>query len=369
MATGIDAEVTQSRLSRFGSVNQPPREGDIYVFGQAPANTVNVDAWHTTIAGLAPFAQADTSLFGGKVHVIPGVRLEPSIITTSRRAPQPLTLPPTGAAREDTEFEPRLAVRWSATDRITLHAAVGVYHQAPLPEDLSAEFGNPLLGPSKATHYVLGTAFHLSKPVTIEMTGFYSKQTGLATRSQLPTPADGQKLVQDGLGRAYGTQFLLRHELTGRFFGWVSYSILRSERTDGAGTDYRPFDFDQTHVFTALASYDLGVGFEVGARFRYSTGYPRTPVIGVSDDNATDTSQPVFGAHNSIRIPAFYQADVRLSKRFKFGENTGLELYLDVQNVTNHKNPEEIVYNYNYTQKAYITGLPILPVAGGKLTW
>jgi hypothetical protein len=86
-------------------------------------------------------------------------------------------------------------------------------------------------------------------------------------------------------------------------------------------------------------------------------------------DSRTDLYQPVFGAHNSIRIPDFYQVDARLAKKFEFGETTGLEVYLDVQNVTDHRNPEEIVYNFNYTQKSYITGLPILPVVGGKLSW
>jgi hypothetical protein len=86
-------------------------------------------------------------------------------------------------------------------------------------------------------------------------------------------------------------------------------------------------------------------------------------------DARTDTFQPTFGVHNSIRVPEFYQADVRVSKRFKFGEYTGLEVYLDVRNVTNHANPEEIIYNQNYTRKSYITGIPILPVLGGKFTW
>jgi hypothetical protein len=82
-----------------------------------------------------------------------------------------------------------------------------------------------------------------------------------------------------------------------------------------------------------------------------------------------DAYQPVFGAHNSIRIPDFYQLDARASKRFKFGPTTQAEIYLDVQNVTNRGNPEEIVYNYNYSQKSYITGLPVLPVLGGKFSW
>jgi len=185
-----------------------------------------------------------------------------------------------------------------------------------------------------------------------------------------------QALIQDGLGRAYGTQFLIRHDLANRIFGWVSYTIMRSERTDGGSREWRLFDFDQTHVFTALASYDLGRGFEFGGRFRYATGYPRTPVTGATlgerpgaNDTRIPVYQPNFGEHNTIRIPAFVQVDARLSKRFDMGQSTHAEVYLDVQNVTYQKNPEEIVYNYNYTQKAYITGLPILPVIGGKLIW
>ena len=57
-----------------------------------------------------------------------------------------------------------------------------------------------------------------------------------------------------------------------------------------------------------------------------------------------------------------------VSKRFKLGK-TELETYLDVQNVTNHSNAEEVVYNTNYTQKNYITGLPVLPVVGARFSW
>jgi hypothetical protein len=76
----------------------------------------------------------------------------------------------------------------------------------------------------------------------------------------------------------------------------------------------------------------------------------------------------VFGAQNSIRIPAFAQADVRVSKKFAWSWGK-LELYADVQNVTNRQNREDIVYNYNYTTRSYITGLPTLAVVGARLDW
>jgi hypothetical protein len=119
-------------------------------------------------------------------------------------------------------------------------------------------------------------------------------------------------------------------------------------------------------VLTAIASYQFGHGFDVGTRFRYTTGSPRTPVIGSFYDVQADDYQPIFGDHNAIRLPAFYQLDVRVDK-FLVVRRTKLDLFIDVQNVTNRKNPEEFIYNYNFTRRAAITGLPTLAVLGARL--
>ena len=46
-----------------------------------------------------------------------------------------------------------------------------------------------------------------------------------------------------------------------------------------------------------------------------------------------------------------------------------LNIFADIQNLTNRANPEEIVYNYNFTQRDYIIGLPILAVLGARVQW
>jgi TonB family protein len=369
LSAGIDAELMTSTVRRVGSVTSPAREGDIHVFGEAPSDQINADRWTSAIASLAPYAQADLAVLDNRLHVIPGIRIEPTLVQASRRTPPQGELPALGTMREQTSLEPRLALRWSLSDAFGVRAAFGIYHQPPLAEDLSAVFGNPELGVAKALHYLAGANLKFSDALALEVTGFFSRQSDLVTRSPLSTPRQAEALVQDGFGRAYGGQVLLRHDLSGRFFGWLSYSLVRSQRIDGGVGQYRLFDFDQTHVLTALGSYDLGAGFEIGARFRYSSGYPRTPVVGAVYDSRTDAYQPVFGAHNSIRIPAFYSFDVRATKRFALGGGSELELYLDVQNVSDHRNAEEIVYNFDYGKKSYITGLSILPVLGAKLTW
>jgi hypothetical protein len=202
----------------------------------------------------------------------------------------------------------------------------------------------------------------------VEATGFYTTSTGLAARSPSPAPPLAAALQQTGLGRSYGAQILLRKELGHGVFGWVGYTLSRAERQDYPGARWRLFDYDQTHVLTALVSWAIGKGFEVGARVRAATGFPRTPVNGAYFDARTDTWQPIFGTQNTIRIPAFVALDLRASKVWKIAK-TELEAYLDVQNVTNRQNPEEIVYSHDYTSHGYITGLPILPSLGLRFTW
>jgi TonB family protein len=368
-AAGLDAEMLVSSLHRDGSIGAPPREGDVYVFGEPPPPEVNVDNWKTVIGSLAPYAEADAAFFDDALHVVPGLRLDPYILSASKIVPTSGSIPDVGTTHSVAEVEPRVSVRYAFTPEISAKAAFGIYHQAPQPEDMSAIFGTPTLGLAKAQHYLTGAAFQLTQSLSIEMTAFLAEQQELVVRSQDPSPLLAHALDQIGIGKAYGTQFLLRQQQIGRFFGWISYTISRSQRKDAPTLDWRLFDYDQTHVFTALGSYDLGDGWETGVRFRFSSGYPRTPVTGAYFDAQTNTWEPLFGFHNAIRIPPFYSLDARISKKFKFGRQTSLEVYLDVQNVTNHGNPEEIVYNTNYTQRGYITGLPILPVAGARLTW
>ena len=90
------------------------------------------------------------------------------------------------------------------------------------------------------------TSVKITDALSIEGTAFLSHQSDLVTRSPLSTPRESEALVQDGVGRAYGGQVLLRHDLTNGFFGWLSYSLVRSQRKDAGASSYRPFDFDQS---------------------------------------------------------------------------------------------------------------------------
>jgi TonB family protein len=368
LAVGVDGQLTSSHFGRTGSSTSPPRPGDDYVFGQPPSDQIAHDDGRTLSASAAPYAVADFALADGKVHLVPGLRIEPYLQTASRTAPAVGSTSPVGLFEESTEVEPRLSARWSPVRALTWKVGWGLYHQPPAPADLSSVFGNPTLDIESAQHLLWGVEAGSPDIVSFEATAFETTSRNLAVRSPSPSPLVAQSLVDTGIGRTRGLQVLVRKQLSKRLFGWLSYTLSRSERANAQGAPYYLYDYDQTHVLSVVASYDLGAGFVVGSRFRYASGYPRTPVTGAFFDVQTGIYEPFFGALNSTRIPAFLQWDIRVAKTFAIGR-TSLEAYLDVQNVTDRSNPEEIVYSLDYTQRRYITGLPILPVAGARLAW
>lgn len=368
VSVGLDAEVFDAAIGRRGAVTVPAREGDIRVFGQPPPDQLAADDWSVVSASAAPYAQVDVGMWNGRLHVIPGVRFEPYFVSVSRRTPIAGATPSVGLFGEYTTLQPRLAARLDVTSRVRLTAAAGRYHQPPQPEDLSAVFGNPTLPISNAVHFVAGIGIKWTSLLSTEITGFATRSDDLAVRSPSTAPRLAQALEPIGEGAATGVQALVRRELGRGVFGWISYTLSRATRTDEPGMSARLFDYDQTHVLTTLLSWDLGRGFEIGARFRYATGAPRTAVIGSYFDSHSDQFQPMFGEHNGDRLPAFVQLDARFAKHIR-GERGEGEIYLDLQNATDRENAEEIVYSTDFTTRGTIRGLPILPVVGARWSW
>jgi hypothetical protein len=248
---------------------------------------------------------------------------------------------------------------------LTLKAAIGVYHQPPSVAGVDTDpvFGNPALISQRSLQSSIGFEWSLRPGLLLTFETFYNRLSNVVA----PAPAP-ERLANTGIGRIWGFEVFLRQALTDRMFGWLSYSFSKSQRLDAPGDNWRLFDYDQTHVLTAILSYKLGAGWELGGRFRYATGNPRTPVVGAVKDDNTDTFVAIYGPSNSRRLPNFVQLDVRVDKVWVF--NTwSLDLYLDVQNVTDTRAVEGITYSFNYAQTVYFIGLPIIPVLGLKATF
>lgn len=365
LEAGLDVNTPTTAVTQEGSVAYPPREGDVRVFGQAPPDQIASDAFTVQELNVAPFVEADASLLGDTLLLTPGLRLDPYARSVSRARPQTGDVPVNGLFEQDLRLEPRLSVRYAPAGGWYVTGAAGLYGQQPEATDLSASFGNPALPAERATHYVLGGGARPVPLLSVDVTGFYTRSSQLATRSDADQPASGEALVASGLGRTYGGQAMVRLDPVHGFYGWLSYTLSWSERQDTPEEAWRPSDYDQRHVLTGLGGYQLPFGLDVGVRARVATGYPRTPVTGAYYDNRRDLYEPLFGEQNSERLPTFFQADLRVARTFDIRQ-TKLDVSLEIQNVTNQSNVEEYVYSADYTTRGAITGLPILPVLGAR---
>ena len=271
---------------------------------------------------------------------------------------------------DENVIEPRLAIRFQPNDSLTYRFASGLYHQGPSGEQGDRTFGNPDIRAQRTQHYSLGVEKDFrenrTEGVTASLTGFYKTLDRLIVASNDLVERDGaltpENYNNSGTGRIYGFETQLKR----RSDAWTliaSYTYLQSRRQQ-LGQPELPSPFDQTHSLNLLTSYTRGVWL-YGARFRYVTGNPFTPIVGGSYDSDNDVYVPQRGELYSSRESAFYQLDIRIDRKF-INDTYILSGYLDIQNVTGRRNVEGRSYSYDYSQSSEVTGLPILPTIGVK---
>jgi outer membrane receptor protein involved in Fe transport len=340
---GVDALLTAFDV--FVRAPELPKEGEPQDFDLSDIRTTRDSG---TRLSPAAYAQAELEPLAG-LFIYPGVRLEHH----------------GGIAQ--TLVEPRLTTRLQLGEQVVAKAGVGWFSREPSEDELNPDFGNVDLKAERALHYSLGAEYQPLPQLSFDATLFYKSLSDLVSRSDALVDEAGTlrplRFDNAGTGKAYGAELLIRHELAYGFSGWLAYTLSRSLRQDSAASSERLFDFDQTHILTLLGSYALPHHWQIGARFRWVSGNPRTPITGAVFNADADRYEPRYGAPNSERNAPFHQLDVRIDKRWTF-DTWLLNAYLEVQNAYNRANPEGLSYNYDYRQNERQSGLPILPVFG-----
>lgn len=156
---------------------------------------------------------------------------------------------------------------------------------------------------------------------------------------------EGQILT--GEGRAYGVELLIQKN-KGKFTGWFSYTLGRSERqVEGINNDdWYPARFDQTHNLSITSFYELSKRWSVSAVFVYNTGTPATfpssryTVAGYTIPHNTG------GGRNNVRIPSYHRLDLSATLEGKRNEERRWQSnwVFSVYNVYNRRNPFSIYF-------------------------
>ena len=340
LIAGMDAEASRNDFKVY--------IGSVPVDGEDPlSETEPLEAGAGLWMGMPdPYVEAQfRPLADPEVLVlVAGVRL-PTVLRSSEDANPDLDEVATVA------IDPRFAARYMLFPGGTAKIGTGLYHQPPSGTSLGGA-----LTLEQAWSSEVGWEQKFGPAIQADLTGYY----------RWMDPLTGGFGDDEAVGRAYGLEAMVRHARVDRFFGWVSYTLSKSERNDTPDDEesWYNFEYDQTHILTAVAGYRLPWDFEVSSKAQFTTGNPYTPYDGgiyLMDEGGY--LPYATGEPNSERQPDYWAVDVRLDKLFTF-KRWQLEVFVDLLNIAHGENPEFILYNYDYTDHDWINGLPFIPSLG-----
>lgn len=260
----------------------------------------------------------------------------------------------------DVNLDPRLSLSYAPSDDSSLRLAWGLYSQSPEPYQILEPWGNSDLKSRRAVHFIAEAERQLGESLKIKAAAYQKRQSGLAISDPV------EIYINQGTGTARGIELFAKYSPSEKFLGWFSYAYGRSARKDSPDDEERLFSFDQTHVATVAAVLAPSPKWEIGFKWRYSTGLPYTPVVDANlaiDGSNGFYYEPVFGATNSARLPYYSRLDVRASRNWTLA---GAEIgaYIEALNALYRRNVLDISYSDDYSSENPTYQLPIIPLIG-----
>ena len=335
--------------AKFEAPNQFIADIDIYT---AETKSFNESPNYTKTALYAK----DRWKIADRITVIPGARL------TDDSVP------------EKTIAEPKLGIEYDLSEKTLITAGWGRYHQAPQWNDFFPEFGNPDLKFIYGEHNVTGIEHKFADVLSIKTEVYYKTYSDIIVPDPDTNPATTKNLLNGGSGSSTGIEMLLKKDGAKNGNGWLSVSWSESKRKNDLTGQEIDFAYDQPLIVNMVCSHELKSGWVVGARWRYQSGSPYTPVVGtctyaddgedctVADD---DRYIPVYGDINSERLPDYHRLDIRFD-RDKVYDTWKFGYFIEFVNVYARQNVGGYEYNTDYTEKTAVGQTPFMPGFGVK---
>ena len=289
-----------------------------------------------------------------------------------------------------TSPEPRLGIKYIASDIIRLKFAGGFYSQNILstvsdrdvvnlfygfissPENLpldenGQEYKNQL---QKARHLILGVEYDINLNIDLQIEGYIKDFTQLTNinRSMISN-YDNEFIVEQGTAK--GIDLLFKYKKNNLYI-WTVYSLGIINREENSET-YFPH-FDRRHNVNFVTSYTFGKNnsWKTDARWNLGSGFPFTQTQGFYENltfsdgiNTNYISENgelgiEYASLNQGRLPYYHRLDLSVSKIINLSKNILMEVSASVTNAYNREN----IFYFNRIAHERVNQLPLLPSAG-----
>ena len=264
-------------------------------------------------------------------------------------------------------LEPRLAISYTFNENQSIKASYNRMSQylhlisntqSPTPLDVWAPSDN-FLKPQLLDQVALGYFNNLrNDEYSLELETFFKKiknRVDYIDGANLIANEAIERVVLNGQARAYGLEVLFRKN-TGRFKGWLSYTLSRTEQKVEGRTaietginngDWYKTGFDKLHNLAIVANYKWTEKWRFSANLIFQTGQPVTFPDGQYEYEGITV--PNFSARNENNLPSYHRLDVSatLTPNKNKKRKWQAEWVFGIYNLYNRQNAASITFRQN----------------------
>lgn len=291
--------------------------------------------------------------------------------------------------------EPRLGMKYIASDRMRFKVSSGYYSQNILSttsdRDVVNLFSGIISSPEeipdqadetpyankfqKARHLIAGVEYDISRKIDFQLEGYIKDFTQLTNINRnMTSNTDDEFIIESGVAK--GVDFLVKFK-SKKLYIWAVYSIGSITRNDGNRT-YNPH-FDRRHNVNFVSSYKFGKrdSWKADIRWNLGSGFPFTQTQGFyenltfadginSDYTTTNGELGIeYADLNEGRLPYYHRLDASVSKSIKLSKSSNLDMTLSVTNAYNREN----IFYFNRVEYERVNQLPLMPSFGASITF
>lgn len=240
-------------------------------------------------------------------------------------------------------IQPRGSVSITLPIGANLRFAYGHYEQSPQLSQLLSDNGNRGLKSSLTQHYIMEIEQELSSYTELKFATYYKNARKLVTEDDI------SNYLNQGTGFVGGVEAFLRHRIPDKFFGWISYAYTHAERKENPDAMFEPYLFNNTHIVSIVANYNINPDFEIGAKWQYLSGTSEAPISTfiLIQDPVTRGLNPLFASFDralSAKLTPYHKLDFRISRKWNlWGMKVGG--FIEILNVYNRQNKIQFILN------------------------
>ncbi|GAB7257326.1 TonB-dependent receptor [Polaribacter sp. OB-PA-B3] len=266
-------------------------------------------------------------------------------------------------------LEPRVSMSYILDDNTSIKASYNRMVQylhllsntsSPTPLDVWTPSGT-FVKPQQLNQYALGyfKSFNEGK-YTLETETFYkgiSNRIDYINGANLIANNEIETIILNGKARAYGLEMLFKKN-EGKFQGWLSYTLSKSEQLTAGRTAEEPginngewysTPYDKTHDFSINASYKLNDKWKFNSNFVFQTGQPTNYPVGQYEYQGLNV--PIYddNRRNSDRLPNYHRLDISatLNPKKNINRKWQGEWVFGIYNVYGRQNAASLAFTQN----------------------